>query len=180
MKTVMLLDADADLLHSVGKLYEESFPVYERRSWNTQMLAAQNPDSHCVLMLSDDDVFLALLFYWMYDNVVYVEYLAVNPNLRGQNIGSRIMEHLIENNSDKTIILEIDPPQDEISIRRLHFYERIGFTSNPYTYIHPSYTTGTAAHPHELSIMSYGKPIPNKTFDEFLTYMKEVVLKYID
>lgn len=180
MKAVDLLSANDELLHSARKLYEESFPVYERRVWETQMLAAQNPDARCMLMMSDDDVFLALLFYWVHENIVYGEYLAVNPKLRGQNIGSRIVEHFIEENSDKKIILEIDPPQDDISIRRLHFYERLGFMPNQYKYIHPSYATGADAHPHELLIMSYMKPVTQKTFDKLLTYMKNVVLKYAD
>lgn len=180
MKAVELSEAGDELLHSARKLYEESFPSYERRTWDTQMRAASNPDARCNLMLSDDDVFLALLFYWIHDHIVYVEYLAVNPNLRGQNIGSRVMEHLIEGYHEKSIILEIDPPVDEISIRRLHFYERLGFVKNSYTYVHPSYSTGPDSYPHELSVLSYEKTLLNKDFDRFITFMKDVVLKYIN
>lgn len=59
------------------------------------------------------------------------------------------------------VILEIDPPVDDISIRRRHFYERLGFVANPYEYIHPSFRKPFT--PHQLILMSYPGPL---TYDE--------------
>lgn len=47
------------------------------------------------------------------------------PALRGQRYGSRALSMLP---NDRPVILEIDPPVDEIAIRRKGFYERCGFT----------------------------------------------------
>ena len=58
------------------------------------------------------------------------------------------------------VILEIDPPVDDISIRRLHFYERLGFVANPYQYIHPSFRKPFT--PHRLVLMSIPAPSPTK------------------
>ena len=52
----------------------------------------------------------------------------------------------------KTVILEIDPPKDEVSIRRKQFYERNSFIENPYFHIHPPYHKENQG--HELLIMS--------------------------
>ena len=37
---------------------------------------------------------------------------------------------------EKTIILEIDPPSDDISIHRKSFYERCGFKENAFSHVH--------------------------------------------
>ena len=52
-------------------------------------------------------------------------YLAVEPNLRNQNYGSRILMDLKE--KYKVLFLSIDSPVDNISVRRKNFYLRNGF-----------------------------------------------------
>lgn len=56
----------------------------------------------------------------------------------------------------KKVILEIDSPVDAITTKRKYFYERSGFSENPYPYIHLPYHKKKTG--HDLVIMSY----PNK------------------
>ena len=87
---------------------------------------------------------------------------------------SRTLEEL--GRDGKTVVLEIDPPVDDISIRRRHFYERLGFVANPYEYIHPSFRKPFT--PHQLILMSYPGPL---TYDEargFADFVRETVLGY--
>lgn len=70
--------------------------------------------------------------------------------------------------SDKTILLEIDPPVDKISIKRKVFYQRIGFIQSSKTYIHPSYREKTE--PHQLMIMSY----PALTDDVYSSFQESL------
>ncbi|MFQ7502317.1 MAG: GNAT family N-acetyltransferase [Alistipes finegoldii] len=77
------------------------------------------------------DEFIGILFHWGADGYRYVEHLAVSPALRGQNMGSAALSAFCRKVG--RVILEIDPPVDDISIRRLHFYERLGFVANPYS-----------------------------------------------
>ena len=76
----------------------------------------------------------------------------------------------------KTVILEIDPPVDDISIRRLHFYERLGFVANPYQYIHPSFRKPFT--PHRLVLMSYPGAITYEEARSFADFVREAVLRY--
>ncbi len=52
----------------------------------------------------------------------------------------------------KTVLLEIDPPVDEISLRRETFYERCGYRANIHPHVHPPYRAGFPG--HELVVMS--------------------------
>ena len=74
------------------------------------------------------------------------------------------------------VILEIDPPVDDISIRRRHFYERLGFVANPYQYIHPSFRKPFT--PHRLVLMSYPGAITYEEARSFADFVREAVLRY--
>ena len=47
--------------------------------------------------------------------------------MRGRGYGAQALSLLGERK--KTVILEIDPPNDEVSARRKAFYERAGYKS---------------------------------------------------
>lgn len=117
---------------------------------------------------------IGILFYWKGEGFHYVEHLAVSPALRGQNVGSAMLKEFCARVGE--VILEIDPPVDEISIRRLHFYERLGFRENPYEYIHPSFNR--PFHPHKLVLMSYPDALTDEKARLFADFVREVVLRY--
>ena len=76
----------------------------------------------------------------------------------------------------RRVILEIDPPVDDISIRRQHFYERLGFITNPYEYIHPSFRR--PSNPHQLILMSYPTALTYEEARDFADFIRERVLLY--
>lgn len=78
----------------------------------------------------------------------------------------------------RRVVLEIDPPVDDISIRRQHFYERIGFVTNAYDYIHPSFTR--PFHAHQLVLMSRPDPLTKEEARLFADFVREHVLRYSD
>lgn len=158
-------------------LYLSSFPGHERRSESCHNTAMTDADFVAEIAVKDDTL-LALFFYWRNRDMIYIEHIAVNPALRGQNIGSSVLSQFTQQNPNSTIILEIDPPIDDVAISRLRFYSHLGFVQNPYAYTHPSYAIG--GYVHELVIMSHGKILTQKEFDDFVSYMRNRVLKYID
>lgn len=93
--------------------------------------------------------------------------------LRGRKYGQRALEKL--NEKGKTVILEIDPPVDEISIRRKGFYERCGFRANPYEHVHPAYHR--ACEGHRLVVMSCPGQLTGEQYDAFAAYLGGVVMK---
>ena len=137
-------------------LYEISFPDCER--WNAAGYDRAFGDPH---------------FHWKAGDFHYVEHLAVSPRLRGQNMGSKALAAFAEG---RRVILEIDPPEDEISVRRLHFYQRLGFVENPQEYIHPSFRK--PFHAHRLLLMSRPGPLTNEEARDFADFVRERVLRY--
>ncbi len=158
------------------EIYQQSFPVYEQRTLATQLEALQNPYYKFQVIENDEHETLGLLLTWQTDRFVYIEHFAVTPAARGHNIGTKILTSLIEN-TDVPIILEIDPPVDEISIRRKNFYERLGFVVTEHEYIHPSYQPHTS--PHHLRILSLPL-ITNELYKEFQDFLQTQVLRYME
>ena len=162
------------LWSDVWTLYEASFPACER--WRAEAYDRAFDDrafeADAILC---GEAFAGLLFHWTCDGLHYTEHLAVSPRLRGQRIGSRALEAFCRN---RRVVLEIDPPEDEVSIRRLHFYERLGFVANPYDYVHPSYRS--PFHPHRLVVMSRPDPLTLDEARRFAGFIRGHVLRYSD
>ena len=88
-------------------------------------------------------------------------------------MGKRALALLAE--KGKTVILEIDPPVDDISRRRREFYFRCGYRENPYAHVHPAYQAGNAG--HELVLLSCPETISEGKCARFQAYLKETVMK---
>lgn len=175
MKLMMQKDLSNEQLASVRELYQESFPIYEQRSWDAHLQAANDPHFYTNTYWEEDGQLSGLLFYWQEDSLFYIEHLAVSPQLRNGKRGKKILESFLAPSG--LYILEIDPPEDDISIRRLHFYERLGFIHNLYPYLHLSYSRKRK--PHRLHIMSYGRAISEEEFHFFEDFMRRRPMRYL-
>ena len=71
------------------------------------------------------------------------------------------------------IVLEVEPPYDEMKRRRIAFYERQGFCQNDYPYVQPPYREGETG--VELILMSL--PSPLSDCGECIKEMYEKVYK---
>ena len=177
MEIIKITPSDSKLWEQVWRLYIDSFPEWERRRISSHGRATEEDDFNTYIALDDGNL-MGLIFYWKNNDFIYVEHLAITSSMRGKSFGSRIIEELIDEYPGYSILLEIDPPTDEISERRLAFYQRLGFMMNDYEYIHPSYSKNVM--PHHLKIMSYPEPLSRERFESFKEYMANKVLKYID
>ena len=79
-------------------------------------------------------------------------------------ITTKIVSEFINSNKEKPLILEIEPPCDVVSEKRLKFYEKLGFKLNNYEYYQPPLRENSK--PYKLNIMSYPKKLNQKEFDE--------------
>ncbi len=161
--------------NSVWALYEESFPEAERRKRADHLRACTDvrffPSSAW-----EGRELIGLLFFWEWDSYRYLEHLAVNPSLRGKGHGSRMLRHLRD--SEHTVILEVDPLVNELSVRRLQFYERAGYTLTPYRFVHLPYRV--EAEEQELLILSYPNMITKEQHNDFLRFVNEEVIRYCE
>ena len=152
-------------------LYEASFPRHEQRLPDEQRAVLSHPEYHFT-QLFDGAEFVGLLLYWEAEDFRYVEHFCVRPELRGRRYGAKALEEL--GRDGKTVVLEIDPPVDEISVRRQHFYERCGFSKNSFPHLHPPYRKGFQGHP--LVVMSAPGALIQKAYDRFAGYLQNTVM----
>lgn len=175
MEFKIIKDSNSKQWEEVWSLYENSFPVAERRKLEDHLRACENELFHPA-SIWEDDQFIGIVFYWQWNNYRYIEYLAVAPELHGHGYGSRIMKQIRD--SKYTIILEIDPLINELSVRRLQFYERAGFTLTPYRFMHLPYRLD--GKPQELLILSYPQMITKEQHKDFLDFINNHVRNYCE
>lgn len=171
MKFIRLTSVNDMFFRESLDLYKISFPLHEQRIFDDQIKILDNSAYHCEVILEDDE-FIGLIFYWKTKLFSYIEHFAINPNMRGNSLGSRCLQEYIE--AQGIVILEIDPPIDPISIRRKNFYMRLGFRENRYHHEHPPYREQYK--PHELVIMSYPRTITEHEYVEFNYYLKNTIM----
>ena len=141
---------------------EESFPKDEYRDYQKQKELFQNPE-YQILIEKDPEFRKIKAFFaaWEFETFIYVEHFAVNPVLRNGGVGSRMLKALKEG-TEKMIILEVEPPTEEMAVRRVRFYERNGFFFNDYPYIQPSMGEGRKEIP--LFLMSTERKIDEEEY----------------
>lgn len=167
-----LMSAAHPLYGRAMELYRVSFPPHERREALSQERILADADYHFALAC-DGDTFVGLALFWETDGFVYVEHLCIVPELRGRRYGGQVLELLGQRG--RVVILEIDPPVDDISRRRQGFYERSGFVVNPYPHVHPPYHAGCAG--HGLVVMSSPRAISAEEYAAFSDYLAGRVMK---
>ena len=142
-------------------LYTQSFPIHEQRLSKSQQNILSHPQYHCGAVL-ENNTFCGILFSWEIGSLTYI----------GQGTGSRILGEFLK--THPLTVLEIDPPQDDISIRREKFYQRLGLVSNDVSHYHPPYRLQTA--PHKLVVMSYPRTLSPAEYQMFFDYLQNTIM----
>ena len=124
-------------------LYMNSFPECERRElreWTA--LLTQSNKSFMVYAIKAQNNFTGFISCWDFDDFIYVEHFAIDPSTRGNGIGGTAIQALAAHYSTQPLVLEVEPPTNDIAIRRIHFYERQGFFISNTPYLQPPYRKG--------------------------------------
>ncbi len=126
-----LTKAEFPFVHSLMKL---SFPPAEFRTYAEALALLDNPNYN-VLAAEEDGVIQAFIAEWALKEIHFVEHFAVNPQARGQGLGTRIMrDYLAQTDS---VIIEVEAEDTLIAKRRIAFYERLGFVQSDIEYLQP-------------------------------------------
>jgi len=172
LKLERLLSDIHPLYKRALSLYDMSFPHHEKRQPHSQA-EILNDDLYHFDLIFDDDTFIGIILNWEYEKFIYVEHFCILPEMRNKRYGQKALSLLSQRG--KTVILEIDPPIDEIAMRRKGFYERCGFVSNPFRHIHPPYHKDIEG--HKLMIMTSPSAITEETYDLFNKHLNEHIMK---
>lgn len=126
------------------RLYEETFPIEERRR-PEELLSLLNKENMYLLEISEAGQPLGFIISWNLPYCRFVEHLAIFPEYRGRDVGSRALQWLME--QDRPLLLEVEQPADYLSHRRIAFYLQNGLHRLNVPYFQPPYHKGQAPIP---------------------------------
>ena len=143
------------------------FPLVEMKSkQHLEELLAERSDVYRI-----DHARTHVLLYVEGTDFVFVDYILVTKEARGQGIGQKLLNQLKA--IGKPILLEVEPADyaDTDTIKRHRFYEREGFRrAETLKYRRRSIATGQV---NELEIL-YWSPDPATTDEEIYTHMRKI------
>lgn len=104
------------------------FPIEEMKSKkHMEMLLKEKGDVY-----HKDEGPYHVLMYAEFESFIFIDYVWVSSQARGQGVGHKLIEKMKERK--KPILLEVEPVDydDTDSAKRLHFYKREGFSHAQY------------------------------------------------
>lgn len=161
--------SNAHLFDAAFNLYQSSFPIEERRDNVDQQRVLKKDDYHFDLIMSDDN-FVGVMLYWEINSLIFLEHFTTLPSVRGKGYGKNALDLLKSKN--KVILLEIEPPIDDITQRRYNFYKRNGFIMNQYHHIQAKYHLGDKD--LELKILSFPRELNQDEYRSFYQYITHI------
>lgn len=137
MANLSFLDIKENSNKKVIKLYNEAFPKEERISTLLLKLLARKNKAK-FYGIYDNEKFVGLIYNIYYKDIVFIFYLAINKELRGQGYGSKVLEFIKQKYSKHRIILCIEKVYEKSDnykqrMKRKEFYIKNGFKDANYT-----------------------------------------------
>lgn len=168
----MSINLSKEEFDKIFKLMQESFPESEYRPYEKQLklLSLDNYKIHT--KYDENKNLIAFIALWDFPNFIFIEHLAVSPLCRGKGTGTKVMKEIIKNYK-KPIVLEIEPPKNDITIKRCKFYERLGFHICDYEYYQEPLRKGDKE--LRLNLMSCPYPLNKDNFEYVSRYIRQHV-----
>ncbi len=133
-----ILNVTNPLFTNLYNLYTLAFPPAERRNWAGLEYELTYEKRFSAVAVLREEKFVGMLNYWTFDRFSYIEHFAILPPLRNQKIGTEAME-MFKQQTKLPIILEVELPSNTNAIRRIRFYEKLGFSVISHKYAQPPY-----------------------------------------
>ena len=120
----------------VESLIKSSFPPDEQEPIERLLTLAKKPMVN-FWAYYDDDVFCGMIYVVESTDALFVLYLAVPDHLRSRGYGAAIIEDVRGIFGGKDMVLHVEDPNEspenaDQRIRRIRFYERLGFQDTGY------------------------------------------------
>lgn len=177
MVTLQEINTSHEHYAFVEALMETAFPLQERRNTELQREYTDNkPQFHTHVILNNCSP-VGLLTYWKFEGFLYIEHFAIHEKERNQGLGHEVMM-LLQKTEKEMIILEAEEPVDEITKRRIGFYQRQGFTLQDIPYKQPPYRENDDWFPMKLMTL-HEKNFSTPLVGAIKTIYKEVYQKVL-
>ncbi len=131
----LILSKKTDL-PQIYEQMQKNFCLDEIRDF---VLAAQVYDEkeYRLYHLYDENERVGFIAIWELEDVAFVEHFVVYESYRNKGLGAKAIG--VVQQRYKQVVLEVEPPEEEMAARRFAFYKRQGFVANDYPYMQPSY-----------------------------------------
>lgn len=177
MIEIKRIDSSTDtVLEKLIGLYEKAFPPVERRSIESLKEYVDHKETMFFCAVYESGELAGFVTYWLFTGFVYLEHIAVFPEMRNKDIGKQILDFL-EANYPGVRLLEVEPNTSELNERRINFYKRNGYEVLDKDYLQPPYP-GYGGEGIPLWIMGNQNADPKDKFAEFIRTIKEEVYSY--
>lgn len=154
----------------IEQTYFEAFPEVERIDVSEFFDGSHNGSE--LIAFYDNNTFVGFTYIIKQNTTLFIYYLAINKEFRGQGYGSKILQTLISNNPGYSIFLDVEKPDPkaenyEQQLKRISFYEKNGLKLINYTLFYDIYFLSLCY--GELDIKTYVK-ILKETFNGIEIY----------
>ena len=150
---VRIANQTEENLTKVQNTYISSFPETERRDFVLFCrLIAEEPVFKLFTILIDSK-YAGFITCWQFSEFVYVEHFAIDENMRSGGIGSIAMQSFLTL-IDCPVVLEVEDIVDDLTARRVRFYETLGFKLHSQDYKQPPYREKDSW--YDMKLMSFG------------------------
>ena len=150
MEITLLKKNDFEQLFAI---MQEAFPPEEYRP-KARQFEILDDEKYSVSIVKQNDKILGFLAVWNLDEFDFVEHFAICSSLRNQGIGSKFLKEYLKTTVRPTV-LEVENVDDDISKRRIGFYQRCGLELTDICYNQPNFQNSSKIIP--LRIMLYDK-----------------------
>ena len=133
-------------------LLDASLPHDEHRSYAAQKVLLDEP-AYAILTGEEGGVIRAVLAVWEFAEIRYIEHFAVDAAMRGRGIGAAMLGDYLRRDG-RRVVLEVEPPETEMAVRRIGFYTRCGLSLSEFPYAQPPLNPGDGMLP--LMLMASG------------------------
>lgn len=162
IELIRIVSSDTPEYRFMEGLLVRSFPREEYRDLDELRRLTDESSVFRNNIVLDDGAPVGLVTWWDFEGFRYVEHLATNPERRNGGYGGRILEHM-RHESSAPVVLEVEMPEDEMSVRRVGFYRRHGFVLWEREYVQPAYRRD--GEPLPMRLMARGDLDPERDFD---------------
>lgn len=145
---------DTNWYNYLEELLTTAFPPEERRPPEEQRLITDRKAHFSSNIILHDERPIGLLTYWTFNDFCYIEHFAIHASSRNGGFGRKALAHFIKQ-EQLPIVLEVEPPTEEIARRRIAFYARQGFSLWRKPYLQPPYKKGGNYFPLHLMVHGY-------------------------
>lgn len=152
-------------------IMEEAFPISELRPYE-KIKELYEKEIVEIYGYYEPELKGAMIL-WLDNKYLMIENFAVDKKARGEGIGSKMLREVCKQFKDKKIVLEVEKPYDEMSRRRIEFYQRNGFVLSQYGYMQPVINESKNEVP--LLLMAYQREISELEFEDIKNTIYKLV-----